>query len=204
MMLELMLMASILFLIVGSIFVFVVLFILTRKREPRPKILKLIAVATTCAATPFLCLILMVVIGNLLQKSDTQLYEEIFGYRSTITEDRMLFDDFGSGRDREIYMRAQPTDAQRKTLLAIPGLVKSQLTPEQFVARGHGFMWWISSNPSENDYCKSFRIHEANGFNGWENLYISECLGTEKTWSNHNVYLTSYVYVIASHRQSRR
>jgi hypothetical protein len=200
MMLGFMLVASILFFIVGSLFAFVVLFILNRKREPRPKITRLIAVAITCAATPFVCLILMVAISNLLQKSDTQLYEEIFGYRSKITEDRMLFNDSGSGRDREIFMRAQPTDAERKTLLAIPGLVKSQLTPDQFSARGkQHFSWWVSAKASDYEYCKSLQIYDAHGFKGWAKLYIAECVDAGDTFpASTNL---GEFHVIASHRQ---
>ena len=108
----------------------------------------------------------------------------------------MLFDDFGSGGDREIFMRAEPTDAERKKLLAIPRLVESSFTLDQFIARGtqHGFTWWISA-----DDCKSVRILDAHGFRGWMDFRIAVCLaaGTEFPASTN----VGNVYVIASHRR---
>ena len=143
---------------------------------------------------------MLAVIGNLIQSSDTELYVEIFGYRPTITEDRMLFDDFGSGSDREIFMRAEPTNAERKRLLSIPNAVQSGFTLDQFIAQGasHGFSWWISSSDPYGDFCKSARILDAHGFRGWVEFRIAECLdaGTEFPASANK----GKVYVIASGR----
>jgi hypothetical protein len=140
------------------------------------------------------------VIGNLLQSSDTELYEEIFGYRPTITEDRMLFDDFGSGRNREIFMRAEPNAAERAKMFAIPGAVESDFGLDDFASRGqsYGFMWWLSGGDMTQGYCKSARILDAHGFRGWTEFRIAECLdaGSEFPASATK----GNVYVIASGR----
>jgi hypothetical protein len=159
-----------------------------------------IALPFGCAAMPVAGLALLMAIGALLQKSDTQLYEEIFGYRPMITEDRMLFDDFGSGRDRAIFMRAEPTDAEHKKLMVISGLVETGSTPDLFIARGeqHGFTLWLSANSIGPGHCQSVRILEAPGFRGWNEFHVAECLpgGTEFP-AFENI---RFVYVIASGR----
>jgi hypothetical protein len=169
-------------------------------KNRRPKITTVVAIPIGCAAILIIGLPLLAAFGSLFVKSDAQLYEEIFGYRPTLTEDRMLFDDFGGGSDREIFMRAEPTDAERKKLLTIAGSVESSFTLDQFIARGaqHGFMWWMSANSREDGYCKSARILDAPGFRGWIEFRIAECLdaGTEFPASAN----AGKVYVIASHR----
>ena len=156
---------------------------LARREGRRPNLAVVIAIPFGCLALPFIGFALLAVVGNLLQSSDTELFEEIFGYRPTITEDRMLFDDFGSGRNREIYMRAEPTEAERRKLFSIPGAVESDFELVDFESRGitQGFMWWISSSDMSGDYCKSARILDAHGFRGWTEFRIAECLdaGTE-------------------------
>jgi hypothetical protein len=152
-------------------------------RSQRPNIAAVIAIPFGCVAVPVVGFVVLAVIGNLIQNSDTERYEEIFGYQPTITEDRMLFDDFGSGRAREIFMRAEPTDAERNRLLSIPNAVESDFTLDQFVARGasHGFSWWLSNSDRYADFCKSARILDAHGFRGWVEFRVAECLdaGTE-------------------------
>lgn len=142
-----------------------------RPRDRRPSGALLIGIPFGCLALPFVGFILLAVVGNLLQSSDTELFDEIFGYRPTMTEDRMLFDDFGSGRNREIYMRAEPTEAERRKLFAIPGAVESDFDLADFESRGttQGFMWWMSD-------CKSARILDAHGFRGWTEFRIAECI----------------------------
>ena len=169
-------------------------------REKRPKLGTLVAIPFGCVGVPIAGVVLLAVVGNLLQSSDAELYEEIFGYRSTIAEDRMLFDDFGSGRRREIYMRAEPTDAERKRLLAIPGAVQSAFTLVDFTARGdaHGFGWWLSGDERSGNFCKSARILDAHGFRGWVEFRVAECLdaGSDFPASAGK----GNVYVIASGR----
>jgi len=169
-------------------------------KDRRPKITTVVAVPIGCAGMLIIGLPLLAAFGSLFTKSDTHLYEEIFGYRPTLTEDRMLFDDFGSRSDREIFMRAEPTDAERKKLLAIPGSVESNFTLGQFIARGaqRGFTWWMSANSLDDGYCKSARILDAHGFRGWIEFRIAECLdaGAEFPASTN----VGKVYVIASHR----
>ena len=174
-------------------------FLASRKGQ-RPNIAAAIAIPFGCVAIPVVGFLMFAVIGNLIQSSDTELYEEAFGYRPTITEDRMLFDDFGGGRDREIFMRAEPTDAERNRLLSIPNAVESDFTLDQFIARGasHGFTWWLSGSDMYREFCKSARIVDAHGFRGWVEFRVAECLdaGTEFPASANK----GNVYVIASGR----
>lgn len=139
--------------------------------------------------------------SNLLQKSDEALAEEIFGAPTTLTDDRTLFDDFGRGENREIYMRAEMTDAERRRLLSIPDAVESDLTLTQFQARGgsKGFSWWFRTRPGDSDYCASARIRDAHGYNNWVEFRFAECLESETEFPQSEDKRD--VYVIASNRQ---
>jgi hypothetical protein len=159
-------------------------------------------------AAPFGCIALLIggfavlgLVGNWLQPSDSVLYEEVFGYRPAMTEDRMLFDRFGRGGGREMFMRAEPTAAERSRLLSIPGAVESDLSLDEFIARGdvRGFTWWISNDSWSTGYCTSARIRDAHGFRGWVEFRMAECLdaGTEFPASAGK----GRVYVIASGRK---
>jgi hypothetical protein len=171
-----------------------------RSKENRPNLGRAVAIPFGCAALPIVGLILLGLTGNLFQKSDEALAEELFGYSTTLTRDRMLFDDFGSGRSREIYMRAEMSDAERKKLLSIPNAVESELALEDFEARGasKGFMWWVKNDPEDRNYCASALIRDAHGFNGWQEFHWAECLdaGTNFPQSSN----AGQVYVIASDR----
>jgi hypothetical protein len=178
------------FLIGGAL---VLLWYFIGPNESRPSITVAAGVPFGCAALPIIGFVVLLGVSALLTKSDTQLYEEIFGYRPTIAESRMLFDDFGGHDAREIFMRAEPTTAERRKLMAIPGLAASGYRPEQFIARGreHGFGWWLS----DQEDCKTVRILDARGFRGWSELRFAECIDAA-------TYLpVGYVYVIASHRE---
>jgi hypothetical protein len=170
------------------------------RKGRRPKVAAAIAVPFGCVAIPIVGLVLVAVIGNLIQSSDTELYEEVFGYRPTIAEDRMLFDDFGSGRNREIFMRAEPTDSERSRMFAIPNAVQSDFALDHFAARGesHGFSWWLAGSGMSGGFCRSARILDAHGFRGWVEFRIAECLdaGTGFPGSEGK----GKVYVIASGR----
>lgn len=133
----------------------------------------------------FLSLIALVVGVALLtlspfvfRKSDKALYEEIFGFRTMVADQNMLFDDFGWGRSREIYLRIHLEGAERDKLLGLPGLRPSAMPQTTFIRRGgqHGFTWWMSLDPSWGAYRPNARIYEADGFNGWKELRIAECL----------------------------
>ena len=148
------------------------------RKGRRPGLAAIVAIPFGCVAIPVVGIVMLAIIGNLIQSSDTELYEEVFGYRPTIAEDRMLFDDFGGGRSREIFMRAEPTDAERKRLFSIPDAVESDFTLEDFAARGasHGFAWWLSGSDMFGGSCKSARILDAHGYRGWVEFRIAECL----------------------------
>ena len=170
----------------------------------RPKVPVAVAVAVAvpvgCAALPVIALALLAAVGSLFQKSDTQLYEEVFGHEPALGEDRMLFNDFGNGTDRHIFMRAEPTSAEREKMLATPPLRASKFTLNEFAALGarHGFTWWISTDAHRNERCKSARIREAHGFQGWREFRVAECMdaGTDFPADRN----TGYVYVVASGR----
>lgn len=171
------------------------------KEEKRPRLAKVVALPLGCVALPVAGVVLLAFAGNLLQKSDEALAEEILGYPTTLTDDRMLFDDFGRGASREIYMRAEMTEAERNRLLSIPNAVPSEWTLVQFEARGavKGFMWWVQTAPGSFNYCASARIRDAHGYNGWQEFRFAECLnaGTEFPQSLNK----GYIYVIASGRK---
>jgi heme A synthase len=170
----------------------------------RPKIPVAVAVAVAvpfgCAALPIIALTLVAAVGALFQKSDAQLYEEVFGHEPALGEDRMLFDDFGNGADRQIYMRAEPTGAEREKMLAMLPLRASALTLDEFAALGarHGFTWWISSDPQSDHRCKSARIREPPGFRGWREFRVAECLDGGPDFPAD--MSMRYVYVAASGR----
>jgi hypothetical protein len=124
-----------------------------------------------------IALAFLAAVSPLFQKSDTQLYEEVFGHEPTLGEDRMLFNDFGNDTDRHIFMRAEPTSAEREKMVATLSLRASEFTLNEFTALGaqHGFTWWISTDPQRNEHCKSARIREAHGFRGWREFRVAEC-----------------------------
>lgn len=168
-------------------------------KRPRAPVAVAVAVVAPfgCAALPIIALVILAAVSPLFQKSDTQLYEEVFGHEPALGEDRMLFNDFGNGMDRHIFMRAEPTSAEREKMLATPPLRASEYTLNEFAALGvrHGFTWWISTDPQRNELCKSARIREAHGFRGWRGFRVAECLdsGTDFPADTN----TRYVYVVA-------
>lgn len=170
----------------------------------RPKTSGAVAVAVAvpfgCAALPIIALALVAAVGALFHRSDTQLYEEVFGHEPALGEDRMLFNDFGTGAGRQIFMRAEPTGPEREKMLAIPGLRASAITLNEFEEFGarNGFTWWISTNPQSDGHCRSARIREAHGFRGWREFRVAECLegGTDFP-ADLNM---RYVYIVAAGR----
>ena len=189
----------------GGLAVAVLWYLLRAHAGKRPNVPAAVAVGVAaplgCAALPIIALVLLGAVSSLFQKSDTQLYEEVFGHEPALGEDRMLFNDFGNGTDRHIFMRAEPTSAEREKMLATtPPLRASEFTLNEFVALGarHGFTWWISTDPQRNEHCKSARIREAHGFRGWREFRVAECLdgGTDFPADMN----TRYVYVVATGR----
>jgi hypothetical protein len=174
---------------------------LASPKPKRPRIITVVALPFGCAAIPLVGLIAAVLLAPLFQKSDLQLYQEIFGEGTTVPEQSMLFDEFGRGRTREIYMRIYPNGAERDYLLSLPNSKPSDATLEQFIARGdqHGFTWWISSDPHSAGYCQSARILEIDGFRGWEQLRIAECLDAGEDFPASANY--GQIHVIAWHRR---
>lgn len=172
----------------------------SRGKGNRPSLAALLAIPLGCVTIPVVGVVLLVVAGNMLQKSDEALAEEVFGRSTSLTDGRMLFDDFGSGRGREIYMRAEMTDAEREELLLIGNAVESDFSLAAFASRGarKDLMWWVSTDPEDINYCASARIRDAHGFNGWTEFRFAECLeaGTVFPQSSNK----GAVYVVASHR----
>ena len=167
----------------------------------RPRIGVALAVPLGCVSVPVIGVALLAAFGSLTKSSDTDLFEEMFGYRPTITEDRMLFDDFGGGENREIWLRVETNDRERARLLAIPGLAASDLTLDQFIALGnrHGFMWWVSSNLHDPEYCRTARILDAPGYRGWAEFRIARC--TDAGDGPFAAARADIMYVVASGRR---
>lgn len=187
-------------LFIGGLVIGSVWFLVSPKHKRSP-LTAFLLVPVGCATVPVIGLLAWATLSSALQKSDHQLYEEIFGSGVTATEQSMLFDDFGRGRSREIYMRIYPDYAQREFLLNLPGSTVSETALGTFINRGdrHGFMWWPSSDPASHNYCGSARILEADGFRGWKELRIAECLDAGEAFpasTNRGV-----IYVIAWHRE---
>jgi hypothetical protein len=174
---------------------------LASPKQKRPHWVALVALPFGFVAAPFLALIVLMMLGSALQKTDLQLYQEVFGEGTTVAEQAMLFDDFGRGRTREIYMRISPDVTEREFLLNLPGSKPSETTLEAFVSRGerHGFIWWPSTDPDSHNYCESARILEADGFRGWRELRIAECLDSAETFPAPMD--RGEIYVIAWHRE---
>lgn len=160
-----------------------------------PRMITIAAISIGLAAAPIVTYLAPVVFASWFQKSDLELYQEIFDSGTTVPPERIIFDEFGHGPSREIYMRIYPDAAEREALASLPGLKPSSSTLDEFIARGnqHGFMWWLSSDPNFGDYCQSARIREADGFRGWRQLRVAECYGEDGVRD-------SKVYVIAWHR----
>ena len=171
---------------------------LASDKDRRPRLPILLALPAGCVAVPIVAVLIVVGLGIDLRTSDPELYAEVFGYRPTIDEKRMIFDDFGEGADREIFMRAEPTDVERRRLLAIPGLVPSEYTLGAIVAQGNrkGFTWWLSTEPHSSQYCRAARVREAPGFRGWATFRIAEC--TDAGSDAFAEGRTRNVYVVAS------
>lgn len=170
-------------------------------RQARPKMKTLAVVLFGCASIPFVGLTAMTLLSPVFQKSDHALYQEVFGEGTTVPEQSMLFDDFGQGRSREIYMRIYPDGAELEYLFSLPSLRASETNLSEFIKRGEqrGFTWWMTSDPDRlGGYCPSARMLEADGFRGWKELRIADCsdAGSEfPTATNHGP-----IYVVAWHR----
>ena len=169
----------------------------SRPKNVRGSVLKALSVPIGCGILPVALVALLISIFALFEKSDSELYEEVFGYAPEITEDRMLFDDFESDTGRVVFMRAEPTDDERRQLLSVPGLRESSQQLESFsqLGRSRGIGgWWISTDVS-GEYCKTAKMHRASGFNGWTELYIAECFDAGTEWQHAGT--VEDVYVIA-------
>lgn len=131
-----------------------------------------------CAMLPIVAVLTLIGLNGVMQTSDAELYREIFGDAPTISDDRMLFDDFGSGRARAIYMRAEPSAEERARMLATPGLRRSAITVAVFESAGiaRGFSWW------EVRSCPDAAVHEANGFRGWRQFTLLDCPAQDKVY----------------------
>jgi hypothetical protein len=131
----------------------------------------LIGAPLGCMALPVIGLFALILLGSGLQSSDQELYAEIFGYHPAITDDRLLFDDFGYGADRAIYMRAEVNPAEHRRLLMTPGLSSSAMTIANFDAAGEArdFSWWWA------DGCLDANVYSADGHRDWGSLTLLDC-----------------------------
>lgn len=160
----------------------------------------LVALPVVLPAIPVGGLLVLSALGNALAPTDAELYVELYGRKTTLREDQMLFDEFHSGAGRELWFRAEPDSSQRKEVLAIPGLQPSSLSPEDYAALGgeHGLSWWFEPADSPlGDACLKARISRADDALGWQEIVVAECLehapfGTPQT--------ANLVYVMARGR----
>lgn len=129
----------------------------------------LLAAPFGCAVLPIAALIFLGAAAAVFQKSDAQLFQEIYGFIPEMNESQMLSDDFGIWSDRAIYMRLEPTPHDRKRILDVAPK-RSDLSPEQFAALGNeqDFMWWDTE-------CKNPAIYDASGYREWRDLTVYDC-----------------------------
>jgi hypothetical protein len=122
-----------------------------------------------CALMPIIALIILVGVNAILQKSDSRLFQEIYGFIPEMRDDQMLSDDFGTWSNRSIYMRLEVTPPDRRRILDVAPR-RSDLTAEQFAIRGtiEGFMWWDTD-------CKQPTIYDADGYRKWQTLTVYDC-----------------------------
>ena len=156
---------------------------------------------------PIGCIVALVValitFSSLNQKTDKELYQEVFGYAPSMGEDRMLANDQNGEYDRAIFLRAEVIANEKVRLLQIPGLVPSNLTMEYIIGVGtsRGFSWWIEKDPFVDfEGCESSKISEAPGYNNWDDFVVIEC----PQQPNHTFMRsghTDFVYVIATRKE---
>ncbi|WP_139139201.1 hypothetical protein [Sphingobium phenoxybenzoativorans] len=166
----------------------------------RPSIAKAVTVPFGCIGILVVSLVILVSIAGWFRKNDTQLFAELFGFKPTATEDRMLFDEFGKGSDRQIFMRAEPSSEDRTKIMKVTRarLFENDAMPFEVAGAQHGFSWWVSSNENDLNYCKTTRILNADGFHGWKDFRILECLDAGNAFpASANAGL---IYVAASGR----
>lgn len=141
------------------------------------------------------------------QDADQDRFEEIFGYATSVPNERMLSNHSGSGQGRSIFLRIEATDGEKEKILNIPGRVKSHYTTENIIADGanRGFSWWLRDRGSFGQKsCTQKKISDANGHNGWSALTILECFTPETHTSlvtADQVKHTSYLYIIAKAKE---
>ena len=160
----------------------------------------LAALPVALPAIPVIGLFGLGALASAFAPTDAELFEELYGRTTTLRADQMLFDEFYSGEQRELWFRAEPDSAQRDEVLAIPGLQPSSLTPEDFAALGggHGFSWWFEPADSPlGSACLKAQISHADKALGWQEIVVAECLehapfGTPQP--------TNLVYVMARGR----
>ncbi len=162
-----------------------VLLRLGKLRSPRSA-LGAVALPFGCAALPVLSLSLLSLGASAFAPGSTALYTQLFGAEPAAAPSpgRMLSDAFGDGSTREIFLRIDPAPAERARLMALPGLTRAAMTPEDFALRGtrHGLDgWWmrpaspgVMSRLPGTD-CLSPKIYQADGFNGWHELRLALC-----------------------------
>jgi hypothetical protein len=153
-----------------------------RNRTPR-RIIALLAAPFGCAALPVAVLAGMSVIATQSAQSDPEAWAELFGFPATQNESTYLFDAFGSNSDRALYMRIELTEQTWQRIQRIPKLAPSPTSQTAFVAQGvaRGFTWWLESPDSPQagfgETCETMRIWAADGYRGWGQFRIGECLG---------------------------
>jgi len=181
-----------------------VLLRLGKLRSPRSA-LAAISLPFGCAALPMLALAVLSLGASVFSPDDRVLMAEVFGAapQAAPSPGRVLSDAFGAGPTREVFLRIEPTPAERSRLFALAGLTHASMTPDAFALRGtrQGLDgWWMRPvspgkvNRLPGTECLSPMIYGADGFNGWRELRVALCapgIGDERE-DTAPLFVTAY------------
>ncbi len=167
------------------------------RKSLRQKWLVLITVPLGCIATPIVLIALLTGYSALTKQSDQEIFQEIFGYKPNITEDRMISDDFGSFRNRQIYLRAEVTKAELQKIKGTTRFEPSSMTLAQANASAdqRNFSWWNDIDEFDKfSGCNNAKIYEAKGYNQWNDLVLIDCTIFDYPYADNR---PDYIYVVA-------
>jgi hypothetical protein len=167
------------------------------RKSLRQKWLILITVPLGCVATPLALFALVAGYSALMHQSDQEIFQEIFGYKPSITDDHMISDDFGSYKNREIYLRAEVTKAELQKIMVKIKFERSSLTLAQANASAdqRNFSWWNETDEFDKfSGCYNAKIYEAKGYNQWNELVLIDCTIFDYPYADNR---PDYIYVVA-------
>jgi hypothetical protein len=142
-----------------------------RKRSHQRTVAMVLAGISALLWGPIIFLMISAAATRNARMSDAQLFEHVLGFRSGLSHDQMMFDEYGDPRDGEIFMRVYPDQKLRSKILASNGLRPSRLTLEQFHTLGQrtGLLWWDAGE------CSGSKIYESGHAPKWQKIYVLDC-----------------------------